>query len=263
MGIERFQERFKRFPEGIWLPETAVNTETLEVLAENGLKFTILAPHQAAKTRKIGEEQWVDVSDSKIDPRRAYVCRLPSGKTISLFFFDKRTASDIAFGSLLESGETFANRLIDAFQDNPNEAFLESVASDGELYGHHHPHGDMTLAYCIHHIISNDKAKLTNYAEFLEKHPAAFEVQIQENTSWSCVHGVERWRSDCGDNMGHAGWHQAWRKPLREAMDWLRDSLAPRFEQVSPVPKRLLGNPKPLHRGNFEPLQRKHRTLHI
>ncbi len=229
-AIRDFQVRFHRNPEGMWLPETAVDTETLEVLAENGIEFTVLSPHQAAKVHMIGEQEWVDVSGSKIDPRRSYLCKLPSGRTISLFFFDKRTASDIAFGNLLQNGEAFAKRLIDAFQHNGDENLIESVASDGELYGHHHPHGDMTLAYCIFYIASTDAVKLTNYAEYLEKYPPEFEVQIVENTSWSCMHGVERWRSDCGDNMGHPGWNQAWRKPLREAMDWLRDTLSPQFE---------------------------------
>ena len=144
-AIKDFEVRFGRFPEGMWLPETAVDTESLEVLAENGIKFTILSPHQASKMRKLGEEEWVDVSVSKIDPRRSYKCNLPSGKSISLFFFDRRTASDIAFGNLLENGEAFAKRLIESLNGDKDEVFIESVASDGELYGHHHPHGDMTL----------------------------------------------------------------------------------------------------------------------
>jgi alpha-amylase/alpha-mannosidase (GH57 family) len=229
-AIRDFEVRFGRFPEGMWLPETAVDTESLEVLAENNIKFTILSPHQASKTRKLGDADWVDVSGAKIDPRYPYQCHLPSGKTITLFFFDRRTANDISFGHLLENGEAFAKRLLDSLNAKDGEVMLESIASDGELYGHHHPHGDMTLAYCIYYVVSNETAKLTNYGEFLEKHPPQHEVQIAENTSWSCSHGVERWRSDCGDNMGRPGWHQAWRKPLREAMDWLRDSLIPRFE---------------------------------
>jgi alpha-amylase/alpha-mannosidase (GH57 family) len=230
-AIKDFQKRFQRYPEGMWLPETAVDLQTLEVLAENNIKFTLLSPHQAVKTRKIGEDDWNDVSGSKIDPRRAYQCVLPSGKKICLFFFDKQTANDIAFGRLLENGEAFANRLIQAFNDDNEESMIESVASDGELYGHHHPHGDMTLAYCIYHIVLTENAKLTNYAEFLEKIPPEYEVEIEENTSWSCSHGIERWRSDCGDKMSHPQWNQAWRKPLREAMDWLRDVLAAEFER--------------------------------
>jgi len=232
-AIRDFESRFGRFPEGMWLPETAVDTETLEVLAENGIKFTILSPHQASKIRKIGEETWIDVTNTKIDPRRSYQCHLPSGKKISLLFFDKHTANDIAFGNLLENGEAFAKRMLEALNDDSDESKLESVASDGELYGHHHPHGDMTLAYCIYYIASNGASKLVNYSEFLERCPPVYEVQIVENTSWSCMHGVERWRNDCGDNMGHVDWNQKWRKPLREAMDWLRDTLIPQFEKAA------------------------------
>jgi alpha-amylase/alpha-mannosidase (GH57 family) len=232
-GIRDFQARFRRDPEGMWLPETAVDTETLEVLAENKIKFTILSPHQAVKMRKIGSEEWHDVSGVKIDPRRVYLCKLPSGKSISLFFYDKQTASDIAFGNLLQNGEAFAKRLVDSFKDAPDDATLENVASDGELYGHHHPHGDMTLAYCIYHLVIGEKVKLTNFGEYLSNHPPQYEVKIQENTSWSCIHGIERWRSDCGDNMGVFPWRQAWRKPLREAMDWLRNSLVAPFEEES------------------------------
>lgn len=230
-AIADFKIRFKRLPEGMWLPETAVDTETLEVLAENNIKFTILSPHQAAKIKKIGENEWTDVSDDRIEPRRVYICKLPSGKSINLFFYDKRTAIDIAFGSLLENGEAFAKRLNDAFNDSSEENRLVSVASDGELYGHHHPHGDMTLAYCLYYLSANNLAKITNFGEFLEKNPAQYEVQIVENSSWSCAHGVERWRSDCGDNTGtKPGWKQTWRKPLRDAMNWLRDQLAQPFE---------------------------------
>jgi len=228
-----FELRFSRFPEGMWLSETAVDLESLEVLAENNIKFTILSSHQALKIRKLGEENWVDVSDGKIDPRYPYLCSLPSGKTIVLFFFDRRTAADISFGHLLENGEAFAKRLLDTLKVKDGTVPLESVASDGELYGHHHPHGDMTLAYCLYYLVSNETAKLTNYGEFLEKYPPKHEVQIAQNTSWSCSHGIERWRADCGDNMGRAGWRQAWRKPLREAMDWLRDTLIPQFEQAA------------------------------
>ena len=230
-GIKDFQKRFGRDPEGMWLPETAVNIETLETIAENKIKFTILAPHQALKIRKIGEKDWTDVTGEKIDPRRGYVCKLPSGKTINLFFFDKLIATGTAFGDLLSSGEVFAKKLMEGFKGSENMANpLVNLATDGETYGHHHPHGDMTLAYCLY-ILENEKlAKLTNYAEFLESHPAEFEVEIQENTSWSCSHGIERWKSDCGDNTGKPGWKQLWRKPLREAMDWLRDQIAPKFE---------------------------------
>jgi alpha-amylase/alpha-mannosidase (GH57 family) len=231
-GIKDFEVRFGRYPEGMWLPETAVDIETLETLAENGIKFTILAPHQALHIRRIGEKDWIDVQEAKIDPRKAYVCPLPSGKKISLFFFDQFKASDASFGDMLSNGDVFANRLLEGFQNEPVDAkaLLSNVASDGEVYGHHRIHGDMTLAYCLYYIQFKNLARTTNYAEFLEKFPPEFEVEIKENTSWSCSHGVERWRNDCGCNTGRVGWHQAWRKPLREAMNWLRDELASKFE---------------------------------
>ncbi len=230
-GIKDFEKRYGRYPEGMWLPETAVDLETLEILAENSIKFTLLSPHQALRVKKISEKDWTDVSAAKIDPRRAYMCKLPSGKNISIFFFDKFLASSAAFGDLLSNGELFANKLMEGFKESDkNSDTLVNLATDGELYGHHHVHGDMTLAYGLYYIETQKLAKITNYAEFLETHPPEFEVEIQENTSWSCSHGIERWRSDCGDNTGRSGWKQAWRKPLREAMDWLRDELAPKFE---------------------------------
>ncbi|MGD6933044.1 MAG: DUF3536 domain-containing protein [Candidatus Bathyarchaeia archaeon] len=238
-AIKDFETRFGRVPVGMWLPETAVDNETLEVLAENKIKFTILSPHQAAKYRKIGDKKWIQASEKQIDPKKVYQCNLQSGKSVCLFFFDKQTASDIAFGSLLESGEAFAKRLADSFKvengkGEKEKAMIETVASDGELYGHHHPHGDMTLAYCLYYIEANKLAKITNFSEFLDNHPPEYEAEIIENTSWSCIHGVERWRSDCGCKQDpKRNWNQAWRKPLREAMNWLRDQLAGDFEKAA------------------------------
>jgi alpha-amylase/alpha-mannosidase (GH57 family) len=230
-GMRDFEHRFKRKPEGMWLAETAVDLETLDILAEHGISFTILAPHQARRVRKMGEEGWKDVRDSKIDPKMPYLCRLSSGRSIAIFFYDGPISRDIAFSDLLKSGENFAARLVAAFS-NQEAPQLVHIATDGESYGHHHRFGDMALAYALHHIESNDLAKITNYGEYLENHPPLFEVQIFENTSWSCAHGIERWKADCGCNSGmHPGWTQAWRGPLREAMNWLRDSLAAIYER--------------------------------
>jgi alpha-amylase/alpha-mannosidase (GH57 family) len=233
-AIRDFEARFGRFPWGMWLPETAVDIETLEVLAENNIKYTILSPTQAARYRKIGDKKWILNQEKPIDPRNVYQCNLPSGKSICLFFFDKQTASDIAFGNLLSNGGEFAKRLADSFKNGTGEAYIECVASDGELYGHHHPHGDMTLAYCLYFIEENKLGRISNFSEYLDNHPPVFEVEIIENTSWSCNHGVERWRSDCGCNTGkRPNWNQAWRKPLREAMNWLRDMLSVSFEAAA------------------------------
>jgi alpha-amylase/alpha-mannosidase (GH57 family) len=231
-GIRDFQKRFGRVPEGMWLPETAVDTETLVVLADFGIKFTILAPRQAKRVRRMTRgAKWHDVSGGTIDPTRAYLCPLPSKKTINLFFYDGPISQDVAFGGLLNSGERFAERLLSAFNDRRDWPQVVHIATDGETYGHHQRFGDMALAYCLHHIESQNLARVTNYGEYLEKHPPAHWVEIFDNSSWSCVHGVERWKENCGCHSGvHPGWSQAWRRPLREAMDWLRDTLTPLYE---------------------------------
>jgi alpha-amylase/alpha-mannosidase (GH57 family) len=230
-GVRDFRARFGRSPEGMWLPETAVDIPTLEDLAAEGIRFTILAPHQAARVRRIGAREWQDVGGARIDTRRAYLQKLPSGATIVLFFYDGPTSRAVAFEGLLRNGEHFAQRMLANLQgsDGPQ---LASIATDGETYGHHHRHGEMALAYALHYVEEHELARLTNYATFLASHPPTHEVDIQENTSWSCAHGIERWRSDCGCHTGGAaGWHQRWRTPLRDALDWLRDEITPRFEE--------------------------------
>ncbi len=230
-GIRDFKSRFARDPEGMWLAETAVDMETLTLLAEAGIKFTILSPHQARRIRKIGDKRWVDVSGGRVDPKMPYLCVLPSGRKISIFFYDGPVSHDVAFGNLLDNGENFANRLIGVFADNDNPQLVH-IATDGETYGHHHRYGDMALAYCLYHIESHNLANITVYGEYLEKFPPVYEVEIIENSSWSCVHGIERWRSNCGCNSGmHPGWTQEWRAPLRGAMDWLRDNLSQVYEE--------------------------------
>ena len=229
-GIRDFEHRFGRKPEGMWLPETAVDLETLDLLAQHGINFTVLAPHQAKRVRKIGGRNWRDVSGQQVDPTMVYRLRLASRRTINIFFYDGPISRGVAFERLLDNGERFAQRLLGAFNEDRTWPELVHVATDGETYGHHHPKGEMALTYALEYIRNNQLADLTNYGEYLERHPPTHEVEIFENSSWSCVHGIERWRSDCGCNAGHAGWNQAWRGPLRNALDWLRDTLAPRFE---------------------------------
>jgi len=238
-GIRDFEVRFRRRPEGMWLPETAVDTDTLELLAEQGIRFTILAPSQASKVRPLKESQelkeaedreWRDVSGGRIDPKMPYLCRLPSESRIHLFFYDGPISQEIGFGALLDSGETFAGRLVSAF-DKRSTAQLVHVATDGETYGHHKPFGDMALCYCLYHLESAGLARITVYGEYLEQNPPTWEVQIFENSSWSCPHGVERWRADCGCSSGmRPGWQQRWRTPLRAAMDSLREACIPGYE---------------------------------
>jgi alpha-amylase/alpha-mannosidase (GH57 family) len=231
-GIQDFERRFGRQPEGMWLPETAVDLESLEILAELGIRFTILSPHQASRVRRLGGRTWRDVSGDRIDPTMVYEQRLPSGHRIALFFYDGPVSRAVAFEGLLLRGENLAGRLLGAFRDGRDWDELVHIATDGETYGHHHRYGEMALSYALDTIESNNLAKLTNYGEYLEKHPPTHQVEILENTAWSCAHGVERWKSNCGCNSGgHPDWQQKWRTPLREALDWLRETLVPRFEK--------------------------------
>jgi len=226
-GIKDFEHRFQRFPEGMWLAETAVDVETLDLLAEQGIKFTILEPHQAARFRPMGDEQWME---GDLDPTRSYLCRLPSGRSIAIFFYDGPISRAVAFENLLSSGEGFAERLLGGFSDGRDWPQLLHIATDGETYGHHQKFGDMALAAALNHIEANNLARITNYGEYLNLCPPAWEVEIRERTSWSCAHGVERWNSDCGCNSGgYPDWNQGWRQPLRAALDWLRDQLAQGF----------------------------------
>jgi alpha-amylase/alpha-mannosidase (GH57 family) len=231
-GIRDFESRFGRQPEGMWLAETAADNESLDILAEHGIKFTILSPYQASRIRALdGQGDWQDVNGAKIDPSVPYQVKLPSGRSIAVFFYDAPVSQAVAFEKLLTNGERFAERLLNAFSEDRQHDQLVHIATDGESYGHHFQYGDMALAYVLHQIEQNAEVKPTIYAEFLETHPPTQEVEIHQGSAWSCSHGVERWKSDCGCcGGGHEGWNQQWRAPLRQAMDWLRDQLEPFFE---------------------------------
>jgi len=252
-GIKDFERRFQRKPEGMWLAETAVDIETLEVLVEEGILFTILAPRQAKKIKEISSTNWEDVNEANINPKRAYKCLLPSGKDISIFFYDGPISQDVAFSGMLHKGELFSQRLIDAFDSELDGAQLIHIATDGETYGHHHRYGDMALAYALYNLEKNKHAQITIYGEYLEKFPPVYEVKIYEKTSWSCAHGVERWRDDCGCNSGgHPDWNQKWRKPLRDSLDWLRENLIKVFEEYT---QRLLSDPWQARNDYFDLIQ--------
>jgi alpha-amylase/alpha-mannosidase (GH57 family) len=231
-GMADFRRRFGRDSEGMWLPETAVDPETLEVLAEHGIAFTVLSPRQAARVRALGGGEWRDVRQGGLDVTQPYRVRLPGSRSLAVFFYNEPVSRAIAFEGLLGSGEALASRLLGAFVSDRPEAQLVHVATDGESYGHHHRFGDMALAYALDVIRKGGQVRLTNYGEFLERHPPAMEVEVLPNTTWSCPHGIERWRSDCGCQTGQRpGWHQRWRGPLREALDWLRDALDVLYEE--------------------------------
>ncbi|HEX6559662.1 MAG TPA: DUF3536 domain-containing protein, partial [Longimicrobiales bacterium] len=230
-GLYDFRRRFKRDPEGMWLPETAVDIATLETLAECGITFTILAPNQAARVRTLDGGAWRSVDERSLDTSRPYLQNLPSGRSIVIFFYDSTVSRAVAFEGLLKNGEIFAERLLSIFHSGAAR-HIGNIATDGETYGHHHRHGDMALAYALYNIESTGLARLTNYGRYLQERTPEHEVEIGELTSWSCAHGVERWRSDCGCTTGGpAGSVQTWRKPLRDALDWLRDKITEPYAQ--------------------------------
>lgn len=236
-GIRDFEYRFGRKPEGMWLAETAVDDDTLRILEANGIKFTILSPYQANKFKKKGDKEWTDVSWGNIDPARSYKYNIKSapGKSIDLFFYDGAISRSVAFDELLKDGNKFIKRLKEGVSDCRDFPQIVNIATDGESYGHHTKFGDMALAYVLKVKAKDEGFKITNYAEYLEKYRSDCEVEIKQASSWSCFHGVGRWKEDCGCSTGgHPGWNQKWRKPLREALDYLRDELVIIFEQEGP-----------------------------
>ena len=250
-GIADFQKRFGRKPEGMWLAETAVCRKTLDILAQEGILFTILAPHQCARVRKLAqpppgakpsrakaaqtsaEGPWTETPNASTDTTQPYRVQLDEGRSIAVFFYDGPASRAIAFEGVLNDGEDFGRRLVAGLREPEDRPRLSHVATDGESYGHHHKHGEMALSYALHWIEANELAHLTNYGEYLEKFPPTCEAQVVEDSSWSCAHGVERWRSDCGCNGGKPGWNQRWRTPLRQALDLLRDRTAPLAEAAA------------------------------
>jgi alpha-amylase/alpha-mannosidase (GH57 family) len=235
-GIADYENHYGAMPEGMWLSETAADTKSLELLAQHGIKFTILAPSQCKRVRPLqmdtnaSEPAWTTPLSNSVDTTRPYLMRFDSGVSIAVFFYDGASSRAIAFEGLLNSGENFAARLKSQFKDT-TQPQLESVATDGESYGHHHRHGEMALAYAVRLLEQDKTVKLTNYASYLEQFPPEWECEIIDNTSWSCAHGIERWRSDCGCNSGKPGWNQQWRTPLRQALDELRDAIVPLTQQ--------------------------------
>jgi alpha-amylase/alpha-mannosidase (GH57 family) len=230
-GIADYERHYGAPPEGMWLAETAADTESLELLAAHGIKFTVLAPHQCRRIRPLIEgAEWTDTANATVDTSRPYLVRFESGVSIAVFFYNGPISRAIAFEGLLNSGENLAARLKSGFKDGSQEQLVH-VATDGESYGHHHKYGEMALAYALRLLEADKTVKLTNYGRYLEQFPPEYEAEIVENTSWSCEHGVERWRSNCGCNGGKPGFNQLWRAPLRQALDELRDAVVPLTEQ--------------------------------
>lgn len=208
LGINDFRRRFGREPLGMWLPETAVDEDTLDAVAAEGIQFTVLAPHQITPRPPAG---------------RPGLYRTSSGRTLALFGYDGPTAHDVAFGPLIKNAALWSERWLSV----PLPAagpLLVSIATDGETYGHHHRFGEMALAATIETLRRAPGTRVENFASFLARHAAVDPVKVIEPSSWSCAHGIERWRSDCGCRM-EPGSSQAWRGPLRAALEWLSEEL--------------------------------------
>ncbi|NLD36554.1 MAG: DUF3536 domain-containing protein [Desulfatiglans sp.] len=235
-GLADFSHRFGREAEGMWLAETAVNRDTLKVMASEGVRFTILSPFQAHMVKSIShnKSEWLDVSGGRVDCTHPYRYFLPEDRSlyIDIFFYNGPLSKAIAYEKLLGSGEIFLRKIMEAYPSETNTPALVSMATDGESYGHHFKFGEMALTWVLDTVKHQGDISITNYGEFLEMCPPEKEVMIIENSAWSCAHGVERWRSNCGCSISqHPGWTQSWRAPLREGLDWLNMRLSKIFER--------------------------------
>ncbi|OCQ91440.1 glycoside hydrolase [Oscillatoriales cyanobacterium USR001] len=263
-GIADFRSRFHRDPEGMWLAETAVDYPTLETLVTEGIRFIILAPSQAERCRPIPnvdnpQPEWHEVGGSQIDPTRPYRCYLqpaiastpdslsthhfsrrplskpqiphPNAPYIDIFFYDGPISRDMGFSDVLSSAHHFAGRLGQAVRGDHRPAQLIAVATDGETFGHHKGGTEKCLAYSFTEEFPRRNWTVTNFAHYLSISSPTWEVELKPVTAWSCAHGVDRWQDDCGC-AGGGGWHQKWRKPLRNALNWLRDRLILIYEEV-------------------------------
>ncbi|MDY7012684.1 MAG: DUF3536 domain-containing protein [Cyanobacteriota bacterium] len=235
-GKADFRSHFGRDPQGMWLAETAVDYATLKALVDEEIKFMILAPSQAERCRAIpnsqeSDPQWYEVGGSQIDPTRPYRCFLDDGRFIDVFFYDGPISRDMGFSEVLGSSDVFVGRLSAAVRGDLRPSQLISVATDGETFGHHKGGTEKCLAYAFTREIPRRGWTVTNFAHYLSLNPPTWEVVLKPVTAWSCSHGVDRWQDDCGCGGGGA-WHQQWRKPLRETLNWLRDRLADIYEQT-------------------------------
>ena len=218
-GLYNFEKYFGRKSSGMWLSETAINLDVVDALYDCGVKFTILSPYQAHYVKNITT---VDVSGAKIDTSKPYWLYGHNGKRVAVFFYDHYISQSIAFEHLLTSSDKLAERIRNAY----GEKRLVNIATDGETYGHHEPFADMCLARYFKENVYYDNITPTNYEHYLSMYPPMEEVILHEGTgrrgtSWSCSHGVERWRSNCGCG-GWEGLDLSWRGPLRDAFDMLR-----------------------------------------
>ncbi len=224
-AVDDFCQTFGRNPRGMWLPETAVDIATLEVLAAHDIAFTILAPHQAHKIKYKDDKEWVFVKQETLKTTHPYRCVLPSGKSINIFFYNGYIATDVAFGGLLEDGDRLYKRVRDEINVT-DENGLVHWAVDGETYGHHHKEGAATLATMFLRFKEDSDVEIINYDSYLKKFPVEYEVVIKDRSAWSCPYNLGRWSDNCGCSIDpNKSGRQQWRKPLRDTLNWLRDEI--------------------------------------
>ncbi|MDZ7995392.1 MAG: DUF3536 domain-containing protein [Nostoc sp. EfeVER01] len=258
-GKEDFRSRFGRDPEGMWLAETAVDYATLEALVAEGIRFIVLAPSQALRCRPLPtpdrpHPEWIEVGGSQIDSTRPYRCYLkPTLDTsssplsaiatspkdasteelpyIDIFFYDGPISRDMGFSDVVYNSSHFAGRIGSAVRGDHRPAQLISVATDGETFGHHKKGTEKTLAYAFTKEFPQQGWTVTNFAHYLSLNSPSWEVELKSVTAWSCAHGVGRWEDDCGCGGEGSVWHQKWRRPLRDALNWLRDQLTEVYQE--------------------------------
>jgi len=237
-GKADFRARFGREPEGMWLAETAVDRATIAALIAENIRFIVLAPSQAERCRPLGtgEESWYGVGGGQIDPTRPYRCFLPGGDRdldyLDIFFYDGPISRDMGFSDVLYNSQHLAGRIGQAVRGDHRPSQLLAVSTDGETFGHHKGGTEKSLAYAFTGEFPQRGWTVTNFAHYLSLCPPTWEVELKPVTAWSCSHGVNRWQDDCGCGGG-GGWHQKWRRPLRDSLNWLRDQLLPIYTERS------------------------------
>jgi alpha-amylase/alpha-mannosidase (GH57 family) len=216
-GIADFEHQYGRRPMGMWLPEAAVDNETLTVLCEYGVQFTILAPWQASKVQ--------------IDTSEPYRVCLSEGKCIAVFFYHQELSGGVSFNPSLtfNADEFVKHELLPRYRsekDHQEKPQLLMIASDGELYGHHQPFRDRFLAHLINSASSLSGIEMIFPALWLKQFPPKRTMAVREFTSWSCHHGVKRWSGSCDCTFGDG----RWKSYLRSAFDHLTASLDKIYE---------------------------------
>ncbi len=234
-GLDNFCHHFGRESEGIWLPETAVNISIIDLLIDRNIKFIILSPWQAKAFRKKGKTEWEFLGKNPVPSHIPYFIQGTSG-TIAVFFYNPELASGISFGHYLHNADELYSKLLNIKIPGKTSRLIHT-ATDGEIYGHHEPFGDMCLASLIKKVQAGNDFILSNYGKFLEDFPPETEALLHEGqekkgTSWSCVHGVCRWFMNCGCTTGgEPEWNQEWRAPLRDAFTFLSGRLITEYKK--------------------------------